>query len=142
MSKPESQFDFDNSAAVSYKLECSSGTGVNKSSVVKTNPAKVFINPPKAARPGVLWMWMGANLTKQGITKDLEELEKAGFNRTTMFSLVNITTPWASGIGKNPTPEIISWTEPWWKLVRHAAQESKRLGMDFGIFYGPSYESR
>jgi hypothetical protein len=58
-----------------------------------------------------------------------------------MFSLAEITTPWAGEIGKSPTPEIISWTEPWWKMVRHAAEETKRLGMDFGMFNGPSYES-
>jgi alpha-L-rhamnosidase len=105
------------------------------------DPAIVFSNPPEAAKPGVLWMWMGANLSKEGIIKDLEALKKAGFNRTTMFSLADITTPWAGVIGKSPTPEIISWTEPWWKLVRYAAEESKRLKMDFGMFNGPGYES-
>ncbi|HEX8461460.1 MAG TPA: glycosyl hydrolase, partial [Segetibacter sp.] len=105
------------------------------------DPASVFRNPPADAKPGVLWMWMGANLSMQGITKDLEALKGQGFNRTTMFSLADITTPWAGYIGKDPTPEIISWTEPWWKLVRHAAVESKRLGMDFGMFNGPSYTS-
>ncbi len=105
------------------------------------SPADLFQNPPERAKPGVLWMWMGANLSKQGITDDLEALKKAGFNRTTMFSLADVTTPWACEIGKSPTPELISWTEPWWKLVRHAAEESKRLGMDFGMFNGPSYES-
>lgn len=106
-----------------------------------TSPANVFRNPPESAKPGVLWMWMGANLSKEGITKDLEALKKAGFNRTTMFSLADVTTPWACDIGKSPTPELISWTEPWWKFVRYAAEESKRLGMDFGMFNGPSYES-
>lgn len=106
-----------------------------------SDPAKIFTNPPENAKPGVLWMWMGSNLSKEGITKDLEALKKEGFNRTTMFSLADITTPWAGEIGKSPTPEIVSWTEPWWKLVRHAAEESKRLGMDFGMFNGPGYEA-
>ena len=106
-----------------------------------TDPAEVFKNPPESAKPGVLWMWMGCNLTREGITRDLEALKKAGFNRTTMFSLADITTSLAGEIGKSPTPEIISWTEPWWKLVRHAAEESKRLGMDFGMFNGPGYET-
>lgn len=106
-----------------------------------TDPASVFLHPPESAKPGVLWMWMGANISKQGITKDLEALKKQGFNRTTMFSLADITTPWAGEIKNSPTPEIISWTEPWWEMVRHAATESKRLGMDFGMFNGPSYES-
>ena len=105
------------------------------------DPASVFANPPDAAKPGVLWMWIGCNLSKAGIKKDLEALKQQGFSRTTMFSLADITTPWAGKINKSPTPEIISWTEPWWKLVRYAAEESKRLGMDFGMFNGPSYES-
>jgi hypothetical protein len=54
-----------------------------------------------------------------------------------MFSLADVTTPWAGDIGKSPTPEIIAWTEPWWQLVKHAAAESKRLGMDFGMFNVP-----
>ena len=105
------------------------------------DPEKAFRNPPESAKPGVLWMWMGNNLSQQGITRDLEALKDAGFNRTTMFSLADTTTPWAGEIENSPTPEMISWTAPWWKLVRHAAMESKRLGMDFGMFNGPGYES-
>jgi N-acetylglucosamine-6-sulfatase len=37
--------------------------------------------------------------------------------------------------------EIVAWTKPWWALARHAAQESKRLGMEFGVFNGPGYET-
>ncbi len=118
-----------------------SQTKKNASPKPKNDLESHFTNPPENAKPGVLWMWMGSNLSKTGITKDLEALKKAGFNRTTMFSLADVCTPWAGEIGKSPTPEIISWTEPWWKLVRHAAEESKRLNMDFGMFNGPSYET-
>ena len=106
-----------------------------------TDPEEIFTNPPESAKPGVLWMWMGSNISKEGIKKDLETLKEEGFNRTTMFSLADVTTPWADEIDKSPTPQIIAWTEPWWKLVRYAAEESKRLGMDFGMFNGAGYES-
>jgi hypothetical protein len=105
------------------------------------DPAEAFKNPPESAKPGVLWMWMGSNISKEGIRKDLEALKKEGFNRTTLFSLADVTTPWSAVIGKTPTPQMISWTEPWWKMVRFAAEESVRLGMDFGMFNGPSYET-
>ena len=104
-------------------------------------PEAVFTNPPTAAKPGVMWMWMGCNNSKAAITRDLEALHDAGYGRTLMFSLADVTTPWAHPIGKSPTPEIVAWTEPWWALVRHAAQESKRLGMEFGMFNGPGYET-
>ena len=107
----------------------------------QTDPETLFRHPPENAKPGVLWMWMGSNISKEGITKDLESLKKAGFNRTTMFSLSDITIPWNVPIYKSPTPEIITWTAPWWQMLRFAAQESKRLGMDFGMYNGAGYES-
>ena len=110
-------------------------------SVSQADPAEVFINPPENAKPGVLWMWMGSNLSRAGITKDLETLKEAGFSRTTMFSLADITTSLSAEIGNRHGPEIISWTEPWWDMVRFAAEESKRLGMDFGMFNCPGYET-
>jgi hypothetical protein len=102
---------------------------------------KNFLAPPDSARPRVLWMWMGSNVSKDGITRDLEALKAAGFGGTTMFSLADTTTPWAGVIAKSATPGIVAFTDPWWSLVRHAAKESARLGLDFGMFNGPGYES-
>jgi len=81
----------------------------------------------------VMWMWMGCHLSQAGITRDLEALHEAGFGGTLMFHLTDAPTTWSADIGKSPTPEIITWSEPWWKLVRHAAVESQRLGLDFGM---------
>jgi alpha-L-rhamnosidase len=105
------------------------------------DPQILFLHPPESARPGVLWMWMGTNMNKAAITTDLVALKNAGFNRTTVVSLADVVNPWGEIIGKSPTPEIVSWTEPWWKMVRFAAEESKRLGMDFGITNVSGYES-
>ena len=117
---------------------------VKKSSanqITSNDPQQAFLHPPAAAKPGVLWMWMGTNMNKANITKDLEALNQEGLNRTTMFCLADITNPWSAIIGKSPTPQYVSWTEPWWKLVRFAAEESKRLGIDFGMFNGSGYET-
>jgi alpha-L-rhamnosidase len=100
---------------------------------------QIFAEPPEAAKPGVLWMWMGSNISKAGLTRDLEALKAAGFGGTTVFSVADTCTPWAGEIGRSPTPELIAWTEPWWRMVRHAAEESRRLGLDFGMHNGPGY---
>jgi hypothetical protein len=109
------------------------------SNAQNADPAQLFVHPPESAKPGVLWMWMGANVSAKGITKDLEALKEEGFNFTTMLTLSDATIPWGAQIEKDPTPEIIGWTEPWWKLVEHAASESKRLGMTMGLFNGVGY---
>jgi hypothetical protein len=105
------------------------------------DPEAVFMNPPESAKPGVLWMWMGSNISREGITKDLEALKEAGFNRTTMFHLSDITTSLSVETGNRPGPEIISRTGPWWEMVQFAAEESERLGMDFGMHNCPGYET-
>lgn len=84
---------------------------------------------------------MGSNISREGITRDLEALKEAGYGGTTMFSLADTCTPWAGVIGNSPTPEIVAFTEPWWTLVRHAAAESRRLGLDFGMHNCPGYET-
>src|SRR5271166_16094 len=37
-----------------------------------------FKNPPDSARPRTWWHWTGGNITKDGITKDLEWMKRAG----------------------------------------------------------------
>lgn len=105
------------------------------------NPETAFLHPPASARPRVLWMWMGSNITREGITQDLEALREAGFGGATMFSLADVCTPWGATIHRSPTPEIVAFSEPWWKLVHFAAQEATRLGLDFGMHNCAGYES-
>jgi hypothetical protein len=109
--------------------------------VLKDDPEYVFTNPPEDAKPGVLWMWMGSNVSQHGITKDLEAMKAEGFNSATMSTLADVTMPWSAVIKRSPTPQIIGWTEPWWKLVRYATEEAQRLNMTLGIFNCPGYEA-
>ena len=37
-----------------------------------------FQTPPAAARPWVYWMWIDGNITREGITADLEAMQRAG----------------------------------------------------------------
>ena len=43
--------------------------------------AVAFAHPPDSARPWVYWMWMDGNLTREGITADLEAMRAAGLGR-------------------------------------------------------------
>lgn len=100
-----------------------------------------FLSPPDSARPYVLWMWMGCNVSKPGITKDLQAMKDAGLGRATIFSLADSTIPWAAAIGKSPTSEIVAFTDPWWEMVRHAASEAQRLGLELILHNCAGYES-
>ena len=101
-----------------------------------------FTHPPDSARPSVYWFWMGRNVTRAGITADLEALKAAGFGGTTMCNLGDVCTPWSGVIANSPLPEIVPYvSEEWWQLLRYAAAESHRLGLEFGFHNCPGYES-
>jgi hypothetical protein len=103
--------------------------------------AKAFTSPPPSTRPYVLWMWMGSNITEEGITHDLEAMQEAGIGGATIFSLADTLTPYSGVILKSPTPEIVTFTEPWWKLLRFAATECKRLGLELLLHNCAGYET-
>ncbi len=37
-----------------------------------------FVNPPPSARPWVYWFWLNGNITREGITADLEAMKRVG----------------------------------------------------------------
>src|SRR5690348_13530838 len=47
--------------------------------------ANSFRNPPPHARPHTWWHWMDGNVTREGITADLEAMKKAGIGGAQMF---------------------------------------------------------
>ena len=100
-----------------------------------------FEHPPAAARPWVYWFWMGSTITSNGITGDLQALHDAGFGGSVMCSMSDICSPWPAPIGNPPTPDIVTFNDKWWSLVRHAAQESHRLGLEFGVGNCAGYET-
>lgn len=100
-----------------------------------------FATPSAKARPYVLWMWMGTNLSAEGITRDLEAMHEAGIGGATIYSLSDTVIPWPCEIGKGPTPELVTYSEAWWTLLRHAAREADRLGLELILHNCAGYES-
>jgi (4-O-methyl)-D-glucuronate---lignin esterase len=103
--------------------------------------ASRFADPPSDARPWVYWMWMGSNISTNGIAGDLRALKDEGFGGTVMVSLADICTPWPAPIANSPTPDIVTFNNKWWQMVRFAAQESHRLGLQFGFHNCAGYET-
>jgi hypothetical protein len=85
-----------------------------------------FENPPEAARPRAWWHWMNGNVTKEGITADLEWMKRVGIAGMQMFD------------GDMGVPQFtekrLVWMTPEWKdAFRHAAAEADRLGLEMSM---------
>jgi hypothetical protein len=93
----------------------------------QTDLEKGFVNPPAAARPRVWWHWTGGNVTLEGITKDLEWMQRVGIGGAQVADI-------GFGGGQEIENKIEFFTPEWFDALRHAASESDRLGLELGIF--------
>ncbi|MDD2244539.1 MAG: glycosyl hydrolase [Dysgonamonadaceae bacterium] len=83
----------------------------------------------RQGHPYTWWHWMDGNITRHGITKDLEAMHNAGI---TAFQLFNLSGGIPAGTVKYLSPE-------WLELVKFAATEAERLGMTMGLNNGPGW---
>ena len=91
-----------------------------------------FRNPPDSAKPRTWWHWTNGNVTEDGITKDLEWMKRVGIAGAQLSDV-------AAGSGQVVEKKIYFGTPEWYHAVRHAAEESKRLGLEMSIFSSPGW---
>ncbi len=75
------------------------------------------------------WYWIGDDISKEGITKDLEAMKEVGIGA----AFIGNINPEEKD-GKVP---ILS--EEWWGCMVHAVNEGKRIGVDIGSFNCPGW---
>jgi hypothetical protein len=91
-----------------------------------------FQNPPDSAKLRTWWHWTGGNITKEGITKDLEWMKRAGIGGMRLADV-------SSGSGQTVDKKLVFGTPEWLDAVRHAASEADRLGLEMTIFSSPGW---
>src|SRR5260370_41363624 len=76
-----------------------------------------FQHPPDSARPQTWWHWMNGNITREGITADLEAMKRVGVGGAQIFNA-------DCGIPAGPAPMMgLKWQE----LIAPAVKEPHRL---------------
>ena len=91
-----------------------------------------FQTPPPEARPRVFWQWIDGYISREGITADLEAMQRVGIKG---LILHDVKFPlWPAGPVKFQSRE-------WWDLMKFTAQEAERLGLDFGFHNCPGWAS-
>jgi len=86
-----------------------------------------FRNPPNTAKPRTWWHWTNSNITKEGITKDLEWMKRSGIGGMHLADV-------ASGQGQVVEKKIYFMSPEWLDAVRHTASEAERLDLEMTIF--------
>ncbi len=100
---------------------------------VPTSPSPdAFLSPPMQARPMVYWDWICGNINRAAITRDLEHMKKVGLGGGLLFDVPPLNSE-SGYAGCAPDGPVDFMSEEWLDLVNFAAEESHRLGLDFGV---------
>ncbi|NSW93841.1 MAG: glycoside hydrolase, partial [Bacteroidales bacterium] len=91
-----------------------------------------FRNPPDEALPRTWWHWTNCNVTKEGITLDLEWMKRSGIGGMHLADV-------AAGQGQSVEKKICFGSEEWYEAVRHAASEAERLNLEMAVFSSPGW---
>ncbi len=101
----------------------------NAASDKKIKLRQGFVTPPDSTRPGVYWYFMDGNLSREGMTKDLEAMKEAGIG-SVIFLEVNV------GIPRGP---ITFLSDEWQELFKYSVREAERLGITLTLGSGPGW---
>lgn len=88
-----------------------------------------FKSPPDSVKPWCYWYWINDDISKEGVTKDLEAMKQVGIGA----ALIGNINPLEKD-GRVPL-----FSDEWWETMVHAVNEGKRLGIDIGVFNSPGW---
>jgi len=103
--------------------------GISLSAANAATLEEEFQNPPNSAQPGVYWYFMDGNLSRIGMTADLESMKEVGIGNL-VFLEVDV------GVPRGPVKFM---SEEWQNLFAHAVHEAERLGIDITLGSGPGW---
>lgn len=91
-----------------------------------------FQMPPDSVKPSVYWYWLSDNISKEGVTRDLEAMAEIGIGRAFIGNI---------GLDKNETPygNVKLFSDEWWGVTEQAIKTGSRVGVDIGLFNSPGW---
>jgi hypothetical protein len=102
----------------------------------ETLSEKLFFDPPRGARPGVLWPWLNGFVDRDELTRELEELKAKGFGGAIIWDVGSLRDP-GKIIPAGPAflgPESVA-------SISHAIDQADRLGLELGLFASSSWNA-
>ena len=84
-----------------------------------------FVHPPDSARPWVYWFWNNGNVTREGITADLEAMRRVGIGGVILMDVVERFAP--------PKGPATFMGDVWRGDFQFALAEAARLGLEVNM---------
>ncbi|MCX6899514.1 MAG: glycosyl hydrolase [Verrucomicrobia bacterium] len=87
--------------------------------------AKAFASPPNESKPWCYWWWLNGAASKEGITRDFEEMRNKGISGALLFD--------AGQAGPDAPRGPAFMSDEWRELYKHAVREADRCGIVLGV---------
>lgn len=88
-----------------------------------------WASPPREARLRAYWWWLNGCVTKEAITRDLEEMQAKGFGGALICDADG-----SAQDGNERAPHGATFFSPEWReLYKHALREADRLGLEMSL---------
>lgn len=117
--------------ALAAVLFISAACGKNESDNVPVSVVEQgFNNVPDSVRIACYWYWISNNISREGVTKDLQAMKKAGITRAFIGNVLDERVP----MGK-----VSFMSDEWWEVTRTALKVAGDLGIEIGIFNCPGW---
>ena len=89
------------------------------------NLAGGFTDPPDTANAWCYWWWLNGAASKEGITRDFDQMRRQGISGALLFD---------AGAAEPPAPRGPHFMSPQWReLFKHAVREADRFGIALGV---------
>ena len=108
---------------IEAETESPSGSKIAVSSAEKAKAE--FASPPFDCGPWVYWFWLDVNVTREGITADLEAMKAVGIAGVLIMDVDQGTPPSFNGSQFGDSE--------WYKLFEFACREADRLGIQVNM---------
>lgn len=88
-----------------------------------------WLNPPPDSRLRAYWWWLNGNVTRDSITRDLEEMKAKGFGGALICDADGSSQDGNIRVPHGPTFFSSAWRE----LYKHTLREADRLGLEMSL---------
>ncbi len=85
-----------------------------------------FLMPPEETKPWCYWYWLNNDISKEGVTKDLEAMASVGIRRAMIGNIE----------GGGP---VKMFSDEWYDVTHHALKEANRVGVELMSFNAPGW---
>ncbi len=106
-------------------------SGAESSTLANWPDAATFTTPSAQYGVETWWHWLNGNLSKEGVTKDLQAMRDQGIPRATILAV--------SMAAEGPVSPFLS--DKWFELWRYTAEEANRIGVKLGTHLGPGWSA-